>query len=111
VSKPDQNKIEFHAVVAIDRDEIKMSKGDVIAWRQDAKASDLGRLIAKTKGWRTAPEGPMHNSYLDLYVFTWGEHRDYMDAAFKAKLQHMAATEKYLSDEQREALMIQSERF
>ena len=111
MSKPSQDKIEFHAVVAIDREEMKRSKVNIINYKQEAQASDLGRLIAKTKGWISHAEGSMFVSKLDLYVFTRNELQDYIDAVFKAKLQHMADTEKHLSDEQREALRNQSERF
>lgn len=111
MSKPDQNKIEFHAVVVTDREQIEQAKFNILNHRQDNQARELGLLIAQTKGWKSKPTGDTYTSHLDLYVFTRNELHDYMDSVFKEKLLHMANTAEYLTDEQREALRIQAERF
>jgi hypothetical protein len=86
MSKPSADKIEFHANVAIDREQIKQAKFNIINAKQDTQARELGLLIARTKGWKTHPAGDLHISELDLYVFTRNELKDYVDACIKEKL-------------------------
>lgn len=107
-----KTEVKFGATIATDKEQIKLAKThDFLQYQKDKMAADLGRKIAEEKGWYDHPMGDMVVSDIRLYVFTPNELTDYMDAVFKSKLRHMAATEEYLTDEQRMALMIQSERF
>jgi hypothetical protein len=90
MSKPNMDKIEFHATVAVDRGEIAQSKGDVLMWRKDKQAMDLGKLIADTKGWKMNPAANLVICHLDLYVFTKIELWDFIDYRIKQKLIEMA---------------------
>jgi hypothetical protein len=111
MSKPDPNQVEFHAHIAIDREELQMSKDlKLIQHKQERMAEEFGRLIARTKGWKTSPEGPYHTSTLDLYIFTRNELYDYTEAAFKERLLKMADTE-LLDTKTRETLRVLAERF
>lgn len=104
-------EIVFGATAAATKEIIEQSNGDAFKYKKDHIARDLGMKIADEKGWVERGEGDMVVAEIRLYVFTPAELIDFCDAKFKAKLQKMAATEKYLTDDQREVLMIQSERF
>lgn len=107
-----KTEIEYGATVAVEKERIDLSNGELMKWKKEKVAADLGRKIAEDKGWQDEHEsGGLVMAEMRLYVFTPAELMTYMDAKFKARLQHMAATEGYLTDHQREALMIQSERF
>lgn len=105
-------EIVFAATVAVPKEQIEQAKThNLMDYKKDRMAQDLGLKIADEKGWLDREDGDMAIAEMRLYVFTPAELMDYCHAKFKAKLQQMAATEEYLSDHQREALMIQSERF
>lgn len=105
-------EIVFGATVAVPKEQIELAKThNLLDYKQDAMARDLGLKIMEEKGWLTREEGDLVISDIRLYVFTPAELMDFCHAKFKAKLQQMAATEEYLTDHQREALIIQSERF
>lgn len=106
-----KTEVVFGATVAESKDNIDLSKGDLLQWRKDRTAQDLGMKISEEKGWYDHDEGDMVISNIRLYVFTPVELGLFMDAKFKKRLREMAINEEYLTDEQREALMIQSERF
>lgn len=105
-------EIVFGATVAVPKEQIELAKThNLLEYKQDAMARELGEKIMEEKGWLSRQEGDIVISDVRLYVFTPAELMDYCHAKFKAKLQKMAAEESWLSDHQREALMIQSERF
>lgn len=104
-------EIVFSATVAVPKEDIVLSSGDIMRWKKDKLACDLGVKIADEKGWTEYEDGAMMFADIRLYVFTPAELMDFMHAKFKKKLQEMAANEEYLTPSQREALMIQSERF
>ena len=108
-----RTEIKFGATVAVPVEEVELAKThDYLKWRKDRVAQELGIKIADEKGWRDEHmSSGLIIAEMRLYVFTPNELIDYMNAKFKAKLQHMAATEEYLTEDQREVLMIQSERF
>lgn len=105
------SEIIFSATVAVDKQAAEQSKMDMLRYKQDSIARDLGMKIADEKGWTDFEENGMIKSEIRLYVFTPAELRDFCDVKFKARLLEMAANEDYLTDHQREALVIQSERF
>lgn len=104
-------EIVFGATVAVDKEQAEQSKMKMLEYKKDSVARELGMKIADEKGWVDFEEENIIRSEIRLYVFTPAELRDFCDAKFKAKLLDMAANEPYLSDHQREALIIQSERF
>lgn len=104
-------EIVFGATVAEPLHIIEEVKHDIMRFRKDKIAQDLGIKIAEEKGWTEFVRDDMQFAELRLYVFTPTELMDFMHAKFKAKLQKMAVEEDYLTDHQREALIIQSERF
>lgn len=108
-----KTEIKFGATIAIPTEHIKQAKThELLQYKKDSVARDLGMKIADEKGWVDEHEsGDLTIAEMRLYVFTPAELMDFMDAKFKAKLRHMAATEEYLTDREREVLMIQSERF
>lgn len=106
-----KTEIMFGAAVAEAKEQVDLTHGDMLDWKKGSVARDLGMRIADEKGWNDREEHGMYISDIRLYVFTPNELADYMEAKFKARLRKMAATETYLTDEQRNALMIQSERF
>lgn len=93
MNKPDLNKIEFHAHVAVDREQIKQAKFDILKAKKDRQAEEFGRLIADTKGWKMEPEGPLAVCRLDVFVLTRNELRDWMDYHTKQKLIEMSNRE------------------
>jgi hypothetical protein len=104
-------EIVFSAVSAVDKERAEESNMDIVRYNKDHIARDLGMKIAEEKGWHDYEEDGLIKSEIRLYVFTPAELRDFCDAKFKAKLLDMAANEEYLTEHQREALRIQSERF
>lgn len=104
-------EIVFSATVAVDKERAEQSNMDLLRYQKDSMARDMGMKIADEKGWVDFEEENLIRSEIRLYVFTPAELRDFCDAKFKAKLLDMAANEPYLTDHQREALIIQSERF
>lgn len=111
-TKDIKTEVMFSATVAVPNEEIARAKThDLMGYKKDSVARDLGIKIAHEKHWHEQDEDHMKIATMRLYVFTPVELRIYMEAEFKDKLQRMAFTEQYLSPEQREALMIQSERF
>lgn len=107
-----KTEIAFGAGVCVTKQLVDEAKThDFVDYKKEGAARDLGMKIAEEKGWDVREDGDLIFMDMRLYVFTPMELKDYMDAKFKAKLRHMAATEEYLSPAQREALIIQSERF
>jgi DNA-binding NarL/FixJ family response regulator len=105
-------EIVFSTTVAVTKMLADQHKSDdYIDYRKERAAMDLGAKIAEEKGWNVTILDDIITMDIRLYVFTPTELKDYMDAKFKAKLREMAANEKYLTDREREVLMIQSERF
>lgn len=104
-------EIVFGATVAVSKEEAELSKMDIMRYKKDKTACDLGVKIMDEKGWTDYEDNGMVMADVRLYVFTPAELMDFMHAKFKKKLQQMAATEEYLTQHQRDALMIQSERF
>lgn len=104
---------EFGATVSISDDEVAEKAEGYTEYKLSVQASELGLLIAEKKGWKSSwvPSMGFTEYNLRLRVFTPNELKDYMDAKFKAKLQHMASSEGFLTDDQRQALLILSERF
>ena len=105
------SEIVFSATVAVDKEQAEQSNMDIVRYKKDSIARDLGMKIADEKGWIDYEENGSIRADLRLYVFTPAELRDFCDMKFKAKLLEMAANEEYLTEHQREALRIQSERF
>lgn len=106
-----KTEIVYGATVAVPKEEINLAKGDVLQWKKDRMSQELGMKISDEKGWYDHDDGKIVMSDIRLYVFTPAELMTYLDARFKKRLREMAANEEYLTDEQREALIIQSERF
>lgn len=104
-------EIVFGATVSVTREEAELSKMDIMRYKKDKMACDLGVKIMEEKGWTDYEDHGMFIADVRLYVFTPAELMDFMSAKFKKKLQEMAANEEYLTEHQREALLIQSERF
>lgn len=104
-------EIVFGATVAVTKNEMQMSKHDIMYYKKDKMACDLGVKIMQEKGWSHYEDNGLFVAETRLYVFTPAELMDFMHAKFKKKLQEMAKNEEYLTESQREALMIQSERF
>lgn len=104
-------EIVFSAAVAVDKEQAKLLKYKMLDYQKNKMACDLGVKIAEEKGWYDYEDGCLLKSEIRLYVFTPGELKDFVGAKFKAKLQHMAATEEHLTPEQRGLLITQSERF
>lgn len=106
-----KTEIKFGATSFCTKEEVEHYRGEIKIWRRYRIAEELGRKIAEAKGWTEREDSMGNISSINLYVFTASELKDFMDAKFKAKLRHMAQSEEYLTDHQREALIIQSERF
>lgn len=79
-------EIEFGCTASVTKEEIKTHKADILAYRREKQAADLGVLIAKEKGWQMKRQGDIAISTLILYVFTPNELRDFIDAKLKKKL-------------------------
>ena len=105
--------IRYGATVAFSKEELEHSNFEIIPYKLERQAADLGVFILNKKGWiqEEHPDMEITEYRRNLYVFTPNELRDYMDAKFKERLQNMAAKENWLNEDQRHALMVQSERF
>lgn len=105
-------EIVFSAAIAVPKEEVELGRNhDLMRYKKEKMACDLGVKIVNEKGWTDYEDNGMVMTDIRLYVFTPAELMDFMHAKFKKKLQEMAANEDYLTEHQREALMIQSERF
>lgn len=95
-----QTEIRFGATVAVDKEQIKQSKTNILAHRKEEVAQTLGPKIAKAKGWNMRPEGNTVICEMSLYVFTPNELRLFLDAKMKQKLIDMSQreAEKDISD-------------
>lgn len=104
---------KFSCTFAIPLEEIKYHKDDIIEWKKDRAALDLGRKISEVKDcWRMRYDWmpDMLVGEMQINIFTNNELSDFVEAKFKARLRKMS-TDDHWTPEQREALLIASERF
>jgi hypothetical protein len=101
-------EIKFGATFAVDKFQVKQSKGDVIEYSKSKAARALGEEIAKAKGFKMYPEDDMVRGEILVYAFTVNELRDFIEAKLKQKLINMSQrdTEKDIA----ERLLMLSER-
>jgi hypothetical protein len=105
-----KTEIKFGASVAVSKENIILSKGDLLERQEDRLAHELGVKICREKGWYHHDQDDMVLSDISLYVFTPNELSLYLDAKLKAQLRRTTETETHLTDDQRKLLMLQSER-
>lgn len=101
--------IKFGATSTVTKTQIAESKFDILGRQRERAAEDLGREIAKVKGWQMCPEGDLAISELRLYVFAPNELRDFLDAKLKKRMLELAQ-EDYVDDKTRQVVKMMSER-
>jgi hypothetical protein len=104
---------KFACTFAVPFEELKYSKDNIIDWNKNHAALDLGRKISEVKDcWRFRNDfmPDMLVGEMRINVFTDNELSDFVEAKFKARLRKMS-TDNHWTPEQREALLIASERF
>lgn len=75
-----KTEILFGASVAESKENIDFSKGDLLEWKEDKMARELGMKICQEKGWFRHEEDEIVISNIRLYVFTPEELRKYVKA-------------------------------
>jgi hypothetical protein len=83
-------EIIFSATVAVDKERADQAiLKEMLKYKKERIAQDLGMKIAEEKGWEDYEEDGLLKADIRLYVFTPRELKDFIDLKFQKKLMEM----------------------